>query len=713
VATDARRPLRLTAVAFACYAVAAGLVVDPAAYFPASLLNTQVFSLLTGGLPIQMVRGVLAVMITCCVWHFMPRALGTTPTFAARTKYIQPMLVIAVTLIVLLVGGWITTDLMGQEARHILQQRVSADAVFTARTMTDELNDTEHAATALASLDIVQHTVQSHSADDLQRLNLLLDQFNTTFAASVCYVMKNSGLVIASSNRHTSTSFVGHSYKFRPYFQTAMTGRLGTYFAVGVTSNARGYFAAYPIRDTARHIIGVAVVKMSMELMEMLLHGADQLYLVDPHCIIFLTNQPARRFSSLWSVPEAVRRQILASKQFGRHETFPPLFQQVVFDRAQLSLNGEEVLAARKPMSVSGWSVVLFSPLSLVHLYRLFGISISFVLILLAIGAFLIWQIINESSSRIAASELLYRTLIDGSPNIVSLFDEHGRYLLVNPAGLQALEFTQEALIGTDFVEIWPAESRPVVEKGVRQVLAGERATFEAEYRHKHGRTSVYLVVLNPLHDDNDAVHSFIGICTDITERKRAEEITRHNAQYDPLTDLPNRLYFHELLVAGLDHVHRYRKGLAILYLDIDHFKQVNDTYGHAMGDAVLKATALRLKHTLRGQDIVSRRGGDEFTILLPEIQCVSDVENVCEKIIHAFDNSLDLNDQSICVTPSIGIAMYPTDGEDADTLLHNADAALYYVKEHGRNGYRCYHAGDMRSESRLVPIDCTMRYTE
>jgi diguanylate cyclase (GGDEF)-like protein/PAS domain S-box-containing protein len=181
------------------------------------------------------------------------------------------------------------------------------------------------------------------------------------------------------------------------------------------------------------------------------------------------------------------------------------------------------------------------------------------------------------------------------------------------------------------------------------------------------------------------------GILLDITERKQAEETVRHQAYHDSLTDLPNRLLFHDRLMLAMAHARRYRHMLAVVFIDLDRFKLINDTLGHAVGDLLLQAVAQRLTNRLREGDTVSRFGGDEFTVLLPEIHTADDAANAARKILDALREPFVLEGRELHVSGSLGVSLYPADGTDPDTLMQNADAALYHSKEHGRNTFQFY----------------------
>jgi len=209
--------------------------------------------------------------------------------------------------------------------------------------------------------------------------------------------------------------------------------------------------------------------------------------------------------------------------------------------------------------------------------------------------------------------------------------------------------------------------------------------------RHKSGEIYPEWLSINTLRDEAKNTIHYVAVFTDISQMKRSEAELEHLAHHDPLTGLPNRLLFNARLEYAIQRTHREVSSLALLYIDLDHFKTVNDSLGHPFGDKLLKSVAAKLGASVRGEDTVARVGGDEFVILLEEVKNPIDATNVAEKILNNLSKRYDLDGQSVFIGASIGISIYPADGHDGTTLLQNADAALYRSKEEGRNTFRFY----------------------
>lgn len=204
----------------------------------------------------------------------------------------------------------------------------------------------------------------------------------------------------------------------------------------------------------------------------------------------------------------------------------------------------------------------------------------------------------------------------------------------------------------------------------------------------------------------DDIVIGWVWSFRDMTERHRAETKIRHQALHDSLTGLPNRLFYNERLTASLAMASRTPSLLAVMFMDLDRFKLINDTLGHAAGDRLLKGVAQRLLRCVRDSDTVARWAGDEFTLLLPAIHSVAEVTAIAQRILEAMRHNFDLDGYMLHISTSIGIAVYPTDGEDAETLLKNADAALYRSKEGGRNRYQLYTAAINSKGPELLALE-------
>lgn len=305
--------------------------------------------------------------------------------------------------------------------------------------------------------------------------------------------------------------------------------------------------------------------------------------------------------------------------------------------------------------------------------------------------------------------------IINAAPVMMWIQGKDDKAVLFNEAWctFSGRTLAQELSHDWDGRDIHPTDRKQCLRNYSRHLPA--RTPFKHEYRLKRadGEYRWLLETAVPYFGKDGRYVGFIGACTDITERKQAEEeITQHLedlkrsneqllylAQYDKLTGLPNRELFRDRLRQSMARAERQRKLVALMFLDLDRFKEINDTLGHIAGDTLLVAVTGRLKHHLREVDTIARLGGDEFTIIVENLNEPSDANAVAEKILEALASPFPLEGQEYSVTASIGITICPSDGRDVDVLLKNADIAMYKAKELGRNRYHAFTV-DMNTRS-------------
>ncbi len=304
---------------------------------------------------------------------------------------------------------------------------------------------------------------------------------------------------------------------------------------------------------------------------------------------------------------------------------------------------------------------------------------------------------------RLRASERLHRYLVESSPDLIFTLDVQGRFNYVNPRIEELLGFRRNQLLNQPFASLVLPEDAERISNVLDAQHTRPDTSFTLELRLRKatdtaagvsGHLAVALQGIPMLGRGEGAEGGYVGlygIARDISERKRAEEIISFQAHHDQLTRLPNRTLFRDRLELALTQARRRSGSLAVLYVDIDRFKLVNDTYGHSEGDALIRGVSARLSASLRRSDTLARVGGDEFTILLPDIGGVEDAEHTARKIQTSLEAPLALTHGDFRATVSVGIAIYPADGETCETLMQHADIAMYQVKRSGKNGYRFF----------------------
>jgi len=319
---------------------------------------------------------------------------------------------------------------------------------------------------------------------------------------------------------------------------------------------------------------------------------------------------------------------------------------------------------------------------------------------------------------RLEKSEALHRYIVNSSPDIVFMLDANGRFCFINSKVESMLGYTPDELCGRNFRYILDDRdvARGIYALNAPDISADNPRTLEVRLKTRGSRkaTRHFEITAFPV-DPQTWTHNqntrgggggqnacYYGTARDVTERKEAEAFINFQAYHDLLTRLPNRALFKDRLELAITHARREQQTLAVMFLDLDRFKIINDTLGHAMGDRLLQAVTQRLESCLRKGDTLSRFGGDEFTLLLPSIRGPEDASQIARKLIKILKTPFLLGEHEVFVGVSIGIAIYPDAGDSMDQLIQNADIAMYHVKAKGKDSYSFF------SES--MSVDSTHR---
>ena len=284
-------------------------------------------------------------------------------------------------------------------------------------------------------------------------------------------------------------------------------------------------------------------------------------------------------------------------------------------------------------------------------------------------------------------------TVFESTREAVLIVDQQHRIIASNPA---YATITGQALHASDGQRLPILLSTPSERSRYRSIWRGlkQQGDWEGELSARRADGTLCPLWLNAslVHDCDPKQPQYVLVFTDLSLFKDSQERLAHLAHYDTLTNLPNRLFAHERLSHALEHAQRHGESVAVLFLDLDHFKTINDGLGHAIGDELLITVARRLQQRLRNEDTLARLGGDEFLIVLENLERAEEAAQTAQALIQLFERPLPLgNERDAYLGASIGISYYPSDGESADELIRNADAALYQAKAEGRNTYRFY----------------------
>lgn len=334
-------------------------------------------------------------------------------------------------------------------------------------------------------------------------------------------------------------------------------------------------------------------------------------------------------------------------------------------------------------------------------------------------------RIIEDISERkraedaLAQERMMLRTVVDAIPDRIYVKDVEGRYILQNAANLKVRGIDQlENIVGKTVFDIFPPQQARRIHDEDQAIFNTGEPLIEREGRthfgaggESDGETRWHLTSKVPLRDATGKIYGLVGVSRDITERKQSSERLAHLAHYDSVTGLPNRVLLHDRLGQTIAQARRNNWFVGVLFLDLDRFKLVNDTLGHAAGDLLLKQVAMRLTQALRPSDTVGRLSGDEFAVILSELISPQNAGLVAQKLIEVLRMPYDLDGNEVFVTASIGITLYPTDSDNIETLIRDADAAMYGAKSAGRNNYQYYTAEMNQRATEKLRLETGLRH--
>jgi len=318
----------------------------------------------------------------------------------------------------------------------------------------------------------------------------------------------------------------------------------------------------------------------------------------------------------------------------------------------------------------------------------------------------------KQSQAELENREQRFRALVEKSWSGVALLTADLTFSYSGASTERLLGYNEDDLAGTSFLAYIHPRERETLRETLSALAAGSSHQSQTELRFRH-RSGVWIwleaFAQNMLHEPS--VGAIVLNYRDVTQRKATEKQLEYQAYYDALTGLPNRLLFRDRVVNAIAQSQRNRRGVAVMYLDLDHFKLVNDSLGHSLGDALLSEVAARLQGCVRGSDTISRLGGDEFTILLIDTSSTEAIAGVARKILQSFTHPFRVEGHELFVTASIGISIFPGDGEEVETLLRCADSAMYRAKELGRNQAQMFTASMNERYGRRLALEQSLHH--
>ncbi|MDG0813912.1 sensor domain-containing diguanylate cyclase [Cohnella rhizosphaerae] len=316
----------------------------------------------------------------------------------------------------------------------------------------------------------------------------------------------------------------------------------------------------------------------------------------------------------------------------------------------------------------------------------------------------------SRQNRRIVETEQHYMSLFEHNPDSVLAFDSGGRITGLNrQAELLAERFGLKP-IGLHFSDLFEGEYHDQAMRHCKEVLHGRSSTIELQAKALNGKTHTFWLTSLPIFVDG-GLRGAYSVMKDVTEAKKDQETIRHLAYHDELTGLANRRFFQEFLASRTDAKSAAtQRPFTVFFIDLDRFKRVNDLFGHAFGDEVIKQSAAKLRSCLPPNCTLARMGGDEFTVLMPNPAAQEEIERAAAAVVREFARPFGVGHHTVKLSASVGIARYPEDGRDAESLLKHADIAMYNAKENGSSQYRFYDAE--RDQTTLEQITLENRST-
>lgn len=646
-----------------------------------------------------------------------------------KPRYIFPLL-----LLIWLCLSWFianqvllahTQSLVNEEMREVSQQ---ADKLSDSFKQVIQLQHNipqlvahdEHIAQVFLALDADHQTNQLSVAQRKQiwgaqfdNTNRYLNDVANLLDAQVVYLMNTAGDCIAASNAHQPDSFVGSNFSERVYFKNAMMGLMSTQYAVGKVSNVAGLYFSAPVYAQER-LLGVVVSKLSIENLRHYVNQSDA-FISDQYGVIILA---ADKRLEMQTLPNNALNRLSAAQRMTRyrrdHFNQLPLKSWLAPRLNNLySLSGEN-----KPLVLSASHQIEedFNLTTYLHLPELTHFEqekLQWSGLLAMLGSLLIvglawWRSVSQNKLKISLalreSEARFRTMANAAPALIWISDTHNQRVWCNQSWLAYTGRSPEGELKVNWQDdVFPNDLNAFQEFELT-LKTQNYHPFELEYRLRRadGHYGWVMDTRTPYFDSHDQFQGYISYCWMIDRRKKNEDTILQHALFDSLTHLPNRRFLHNRLVDDINTSERERTYGAVMFMDLDNFKPINDIHGHAMGDKLLIEVAKRITSCMRQNDMVARYGGDEFVVVLSGLSSNPHLARtaaglIADKIRLTLSKPYLLTAEQDGATShiehhcssSIGVLLFFGDARQPEELLKLADDAMYLAKQAGKDSVK------------------------
>ncbi len=624
----------------------------------------------------------------------------------------SPLLRLALSQIVLyiLVGGLVVFSLY--QSRHQYEQGAQVDSQNLAQFVQHDISASVHAID-VALLDVANEYKRQEKEGRTATTNLnafIEERRQRTPELEGIRLADQNGWITHGTGLSSSTPI---SIADRDYFQRLRNDAdltlVITKPVLGRLSKTMGVFLARALRHVDGSFAGVTAATLpltyfteKLATMKIGPNGSFVLFNDDFELVARVPERPGDE--ALWG--QKIRAsQILQFMQQGKLEgTYT---NRSAFD--QLERMGVYRKIPNTPFNVSiGLAEVDYLAPWHIEVFKAGGLFTIFMLVTLLMSLFIYraWhqqavavQALQDANQTLATEKQLNQAIIAGSPAAIFTRDPLGRVTSWNPAAEQFYGWSAAEAIGKPLQNLPPGKQAESDELR-RRVMGGEYILeMELQRQHRDGRLVQISTTLTPLKTEQGQITGYLAMASDITQRKVAEKQVEFLAYHDALTGLPNRLLLQDRFSQAMAQADRTQTQVALLFLDLDNFKTINDSLGHAVGDLFLKEIATRLRDTLRESDAICRQGGDEFLMVLGHQKCAEASAQLLNTLLTRISAPFMVEGHELTSSASIGIAVYPEDGQDFETLLQKSDTAMYQAKEAGRNNY-CYFDEQMNVQA-------------
>ncbi len=319
----------------------------------------------------------------------------------------------------------------------------------------------------------------------------------------------------------------------------------------------------------------------------------------------------------------------------------------------------------------------------------------------------------NQIQKQLDKTEMLYRFIVNSSPDLIFFINTKGNFTFINKTITKLIGYERNELLDQHYESLFIDTNEQIKDflNSKKPNLRSSEFEVIAKPRDKNHKSLIMELKLMQVSSKNSRSNYIYGVARNVTERKKAQELISFQAYHDMLTRLPNRILFKERLGVAMNQAKLCHEKIAVMFLDLDRFKTVNDSLGHSIGDQLLIEVSQRLTKTVREGDTVARLGGDEFTLILPSLSENKEAVHVANKVMKELNKVISVEQHEFHISASIGIAVFPDHGTDIETLLKNADMAMYEVKAGGRNGFGFYTQHMEVKYTKRLSLENSIRY--